>query len=488
VAAALAAGETLAIADVTDDPRVEAHHAAQFAPLRRRANLAAPMLREGRWVGTISLFGPEPRAWTPGEQVLFRAAAERLWSALETARALREADLERGRLQALLDALPVGVLVADGDGAIVHFSEALARIMRGTRLVGSAEEYAHYRAWWTASGEPLRPEEWGLARALRDGTTSVGELIDVERLDGTRATILNAAAPVRDAAGQVVGAVAAVLDVTDQRRLEERLRHAQKLEAVGQLAGGIAHDFNNLLTVIKGNLEFVQEALEDELPGGHPVLDDLEQIARSAERTRTLVRQLLAFSRRQQLRLQRVRVDALVTEAERLLRRVLGEDIVLAVHVEGTPAVVLADPGQLEQVLMNLAVNARDAMRTPAHGHAGTGGMLALEVDATALGADEAAGWDDVAPGRYVRLVVRDTGHGMDAATRARAFEPFFTTKPVGVGTGLGLATVHGIVRQAGGAIRVDSAPGAGTTFTILLPAAEEPDADDEPDARAPIG
>jgi CheY-like chemotaxis protein len=173
------------------------------------------------------------------------------------------------------------------------------------------------------------------------------------------------------------------------------------------------------------------------------------------------------------VRPQLLRVGDVVRQAERLLRRVIGEGIALEVRAADAPP-VHADPGQLEQVLMNLAVNARDAMLTPLHGTAGAGGVLAIEVDAVRLDAAQARAWDAAAPGRWVRLRVRDTGHGMDADTRAHAFEPFFTTKAVGQGTGLGLATVFGIVRQAGGSVRVDSAPGRGATFTILLPAAAD--------------
>jgi signal transduction histidine kinase/CheY-like chemotaxis protein len=454
--ASLRAGETLAV-DGT-------------AP-RTRAVLATPLVRDGAWAGVIALLDVAPRSWTGREVMLFRAAAERVWSALEVARALRAADLDRRRLQAVLDALPVGVLVAGAGGEIVHFSDRLARIMGGRRLARSGDEYGVYRGWWSDTGAPLAVEEWGLARALRQGVTSVGQLIDVERFDGGRVTILNAAGPVRDVDDRIIGAVAVVTDVTEQRRVDARLRQAQKLEAVGQLAGGVAHDFNNLLTVVLGNLELVR----DTIPAGHPAHVELGEIGRAAERARMLVRQLLAFSRKQQLRPRPVHVAALVAASERVLDRVLGDDVELVVRAADGLPTVLADPAQLEQVLVNLAANARDAMRTPAHGHPGAGGTLVVEIDAATLDAEEARGWDDVVPGRYVRLVVRDTGHGMDAATCVHAFEPFFTTKPVGAGAGLGLATAHGIVRQAGGAIRVDSAPGLGATFTILLPADEQP-------------
>jgi nitrogen-specific signal transduction histidine kinase/CheY-like chemotaxis protein len=272
--------------------------------------------------------------------------------------------------------------------------------------------------------------------------------------------------------------------VSLQRQLEAELRQAHKMEAVGQLAGGIAHDFNNLLTVISGNLELADADLPDTLPADAPLRLDLSEIGQSATRAHGLVRQLLAFSRKQAICPQRLRLGAVVLRAEQLLRRVIGEEILLTVDVAAEATWVEADAGQLEQVLLNLAVNARDAMLTARHGHPGTGGALRLEVDALTVGADEARPGEDLTPGAWVRLLVRDTGHGMDATTRARAFEPFFTTKQVGAGTGLGLSTVFGIVRQAGGAVRIESAPGAGTTFTLLFPAC--PAAEDRVDPAGP--
>jgi signal transduction histidine kinase len=253
------------------------------------------------------------------------------------------------------------------------------------------------------------------------------------------------------------------------RASEEQLRRAQKLEALGQLAGGIAHDFNNLLMVIRGNLDIMSE----DLPPDHTVQTDLAEIRSATERTRTLVRQLLAFSRKQVLAVQRLDVNDVVRDGERLLRRVIGEEIALHVSAAPEPLLVEADAGQLEQVLLNLAINARDAMLTPLHGHPGTGGSLTVETDAVSLALADVAARDSLPPGNYVRLTVRDTGHGMDAETVRHVFEPFFTTKPVGQGTGLGLATAFGIVTQSGGSIRVQTAPGAGTTFVILLPRVE---------------
>ena len=288
------------------------------------------------------------------------------------------------------------------------------------------------------------------------------------RANGQYATVVDRGYVTRDLAGQAVRMIGAMEDETEREQLQERLRQAQKMEAVGQLAGGIAHDFNNLLTVITGNLEFAAA----DLPIGHRVREDLDEIAQATDRARELVRQLLAFSRKQAVVLQPVNLSEVVSAAESLLRRVIGEEIVLDVHLETELPLIRADRGQLEQVLMNLAVNARDAMLTPAHGTRGRGGILQIETAHVQLTNEELLKIPDMQSGRAVRLRVRDSGHGMDDATRERAFEPFFTTKNIGQGTGLGLATVFGIVKHFGGAITVDSIPGTGTMFCLYFPIA----------------
>ena len=247
-------------------------------------------------------------------------------------------------------------------------------------------------------------------------------------------------------------------DVTERKRLEEQFRQAQKMEAVGRLAAGVAHDFNNLLTAILGTTDLMLEDLSPD----DPDREGLHDIRSASERAAVLTRQLLTFSRQQVVSPQVLRLNDLVLELEKLLRRLLGEDVTIRVAVAPDCGGVKADPGQLEQVIVNLAVNARDAMPN--------GGRLTLETKNVDLDADYPTDRVTIPAGRYVMLAVTDTGTGMDAPTKARIFEPFFTTKPVGKGTGLGLATVYGAVEQSGGYIWLYSEVGQGTSFKIYLP------------------
>ncbi len=240
-------------------------------------------------------------------------------------------------------------------------------------------------------------------------------------------------------------------DVTERRRLEEQLRHAQKMEAIGQLAGGVAHDFNNLLTAILGYTNLIL----DEVPADAPIRNDLEEIRSAGERAAALTRQLLAFSRRQMLQPRIVDVNGLIRQIEKLLRRLISEDVQLTTNLSDNLVPVLVDPASIEQVLVNLAVNARDAMPR--------GGRLTLETANVDFDETAVQRYSPMQPGRYVKLVISDTGQGMDEPTQARVFEPFFTTKEQGRGSGLGLATVYGIVKQSGGFVYVSSAPDHGT-------------------------
>jgi signal transduction histidine kinase len=249
----------------------------------------------------------------------------------------------------------------------------------------------------------------------------------------------------------------------DKNRLEEQYRQSQKMEAVGQLAGGIAHDFNNLLTAIQGYGELLAEML----PPGSVEAAHLSEVRLAADRAAALTRQLLAFGRRQILEPRVLDPRACLREIEPLLRRLIGEDIDVIFRASDTVANIRADPGQIQQVLMNLAINARDAMPN--------GGTLIFEVADGELDEGFTQQYRSVTPGRHVLFTVTDTGIGMSEETQARIFEPFFTTKQKGKGTGLGLATVYGIVKQSGGSIWVTSAPGRGATFKIYLPRVEEP-------------
>ncbi|MFI5180040.1 MAG: PAS domain S-box protein [Thermoanaerobaculia bacterium] len=257
------------------------------------------------------------------------------------------------------------------------------------------------------------------------------------------------------------GVIINARDLTERQALEAQFRQAQKMEAFGRLAGGVAHDFNNLLTVIQGYGEVLRSSLAKGDPNGTPV----EEILKAAERAATLTHQLLAFSRKQILSPRIIRLDAAVAEMEKMLRRLIGEDVELVISLGAALGCIKADPGQIVQVLMNLAVNARDAMPN--------GGRLTIEVTNADLDEASATKPGHPEPGRYVMLAVRDTGVGMDAEVLSHLFEPFFTTKGPGKGTGLGLATAYGIVKQSGGYIWASSTPGSGTTFRIYMPRVE---------------
>lgn len=367
--------------------------------------------------------------------------------------ALREAE---ALYRSVVDTSPDGIVVVDSEGRIVFASaqalesfglkspeEALGRSGFDFFKEGGRESAMARFASMLESGERTR-YDYDLFRG--DGTSFVGEIN---------------ASPIRDTAGIAKGVVAVIRDVTDRRQLEDRLRHARKMEAVGQLAAGVAHDLNNLLSPVLGYAELILDGVEEEAR----IARHAEQIQRAGLRARDLVRQLLAFGRRQTLQVRTLDLNRVLEGLEKLLRRTLRANIRMVMETAPSLPPIRADVGQIEQVIMNLAVNAQDAMPE--------GGALLFRTQVVSGEAGAVKNGTIVDAGRQVALVVADGGCGMDSDTRERIFEPFFTTKSYGKGTGLGLSTVYGIVTQHGGNIQVLSEPGMGTTFIITFPVTE---------------
>jgi PAS domain S-box-containing protein len=352
---------------------------------------------------------------------------------------------------------PIGFYRFTQDGRVLQANPALVHMLgyrdlaalKAARVSDFFADASEYTAW-----RDQLDRDWVVRRFQAQW----------RRVDGTPIWVEDNARSVETPDG--VCYEGAVSDITDAKRMERQFYQAQKMEAIGRLAGGISHDFNNLLTAILGYADLVLA----QLPRDHALRDDVDGIRKAAESASSLTRQLVAFSRRQVLAPKVLDLSAVVHDTERLLARVIGEDVELRLTLDERAGRVKVDPSQIEQVLMNLAVNARDAM---SHG-----GKLTLETAAIEFTEPHADGL--MPPGRYVMLAITDTGAGMTEEVRSRLFEPFFTTKEPGKGTGLGLATVYGIVKQTGGSIFVYSELGVGTTFKIYLPQVE---AEEEPAA-----
>jgi PAS domain S-box-containing protein len=398
----------------------------------------------------------------PALHVIFRDITERKRAEEALARLNRQHEL-------ILCSAAEGILGLDAQGNHTFVNPATERMLgyEPDELLGR-----HSHSLWHHSkpdGSPYPGEECQIYSAYRDGKVhrESGEVF--WRKDGTSFPVEYASTPIYEH-GRLTGAVVTFTDITERLELEAQFRQAQKMESVGQLASGIAHDFNNLLTVINGTAELLLAQVSQD----DPVRADVQEISCAGERAATLTRQLLAFSRQQILEPRVLTFNIVVAGMESLLRRLLGEDIDLVVVRAPGLGHVKADPGQLEQVITNLVVNARDAMPR--------GGRLTLETENVEI--DEAyarAHGEAVPPGSYVRLTVSDSGVGMNEATRARIFEPFFTTKGPSLGTGLGLSTVFGIVKQSRGFIWVYSEVGHGTSIQICLPRVTEPADTDRP-------
>jgi two-component system cell cycle sensor histidine kinase/response regulator CckA len=362
------------------------------------------------------------------------------------------------RMRFALEVSHVGVWEHNGVNDRVFWSDTVARhhgISPGT-FGGRVEDFL----------ERVHPDERAsLGAAIANAITTRQHELRIEYRavwpDGTERRLATTAHYTFNEAGELIRGAGVTIDITEQRSLEEQLRQAHKMDAIGQLAGGVAHDFNNMLTAILGNADFL---LEDLVPGDRR-RQEVEEIKQAGQRAAALTQQLLAFSRKQRLAPRVLRLGDVASGVAPMLRRLLGETIELSTVMDDRSN-VKADAGQIEQVLMNLAVNARDAMKN--------GGRLTIETRDVVLDHTYAHQHTGVRPGAYVMVAVSDTGEGMDAATQRRIFEPFFTTKATGQGTGLGLATVYGIVTQSGGHIWVYSEPGHGTSFKVYLPRTDE--------------
>jgi PAS domain S-box-containing protein len=355
--------------------------------------------------------------------------------------------LSHERCEAVLDALGHGVCLLTPEGRIEQANRAMAAMWGkpAQEMVGRAPHEVLPGLAPPSAACPF----YRLRKSLRRESAEwqwAGRWYQVT------------ADPIFDRKGKLTGAVVTMVDNTERKLLEEQLRHSHKMEAIGRLAGVLAHDFSNLLTMISG----YGQMLLDGLPARDPGRKDVEAMLEAAGRATHLTRQLLTIGRRQPVRPRSLDLNRLVSRLERILRRVAGRRIQLSVALKRPLGRIKADPTQIEQVIMNLVVNARDAMPK--------GGRLTIETSQTQVKKDGAPGRPDLPPGRYIRLTVRDTGSGMDADTRSHLFEPFFTTKAASKGVGLGLPIVYGIVRQSGGGIEVDSEPGQGAAFRVSFP------------------
>jgi len=378
-----------------------------------------------------------------GEDITDRKRAEE---------ALRESE---EKLRAISESALDAVILIDDQGKVAYWNPAAERIFgyTGEEILG---KNVH---------EVLAPErfhgrfERGFRTFSKTGEgDAVGRIVELvaRRRDGAEIPVELAVSPISMKGKYWASAI--VRDITERKRLEERLNHAMKMEAIGRLAGGVAHDFNNNLVPIMG----ISHMLLEEFDPKHPFYEDIEEIREAGRRCAELTRQLLAFGRRQVLKVSMLDLNEVIRNMEKMLGRVIGENIYLETRLAPDLAGVKADKGQMEQVIVNMAVNARDAMPR--------GGKLTIATRNVRLDEDYTNSRVAVTPGRYVMLAVSDTGTGMDEETMARIFEPFFTTKEKGKGTGLGMATAYGVVKQLGGDIRCYSEPGKGTTFEIYMP------------------
>jgi PAS domain S-box-containing protein len=441
----------LAVENAQHDPRLTPIHDL----MRQRGTISLlilPLIVEGEVVGSLGLDAIQPRHFTAGEVSLAWSVADQVSGALARA----EMSQTLHRLSTAIEQTAEGVVILDTSGAIVYVNPAFEQITGYGRdeAVGQSMDILRSGGHDQVLFEEMRA-------SLDAGRVWHGRVVN-KRKDGTLYTDETTVTPVRNESGTIVNYVQVKRDVTRELELEEQYRQAQKMEAVGQLTAGIAHDFNNLLTAING----FAELLQFELSLNDPRHELVDRILDSGRRAADLVRQLLAFSRKQIIQPRVLDLNQVVVEMDRLLGPIIGEDIDLKTNLEPDLWPIQVDPAQIEQVIVNLAVNARDAMPS--------GGKLTIETANMILDEDYVADHLGAQPGEHVVLSVSDSGAGMNEEVKARIFEPFFTTKERGKGSGLGLATVYGIIKQSNGHIWVYSEERKGTTFKIYLPRSGE--------------
>jgi PAS domain S-box-containing protein len=457
---------SLAALHIDSKRQMDAMRVALTAFLATEADLRDQRSRNAARAATIVIFGGVLLSLGMGGLLAMitrrhlRGLAQHYGHAVADAHA-QAADLAATRRysEQLLNAIGEGICGLDQHGCITFANSAAARMTgwEPAELLGQPMHERLHHSY--ADGAPYPPDRSPILATLRDGTVHQVATEVFWRKDGTPLPVEYTSGPIADD-GAIAGAVVAFRDISERLRLEGQLLQAQKLESIGRLSGGIAHDFNNMLTTIMGCAELAS----DTLPPDHPAQQDLQTIQNATDRASALTRQLLTFARKQAIAVQTLDLNELLDDIDRLLRRLIGADISLVAHPAPGLWPISADRNQIEQVLVNLAVNARDAMPG--------GGKLTIETANVELDAAYAQQHLNIQPGPYVMLAVSDTGLGMPPEVQTRIFEPFFSTKEISKGTGLGLATSYGIIQQHGGAIWVYSEVSQGTTFKIYLPRA----------------
>ena len=383
--------------------------------------------------------------------------------AIEGQRAKERLRRDRDLISRIMETSPVGIVVTDQEGKIT-FANHRAEEVLGLTKDAIAQRTCSVLAWRSTDleGNSLAEQPSLLKHVLDSGQVAQDVHYTIDRANGRHTLLSTNATPLFDAAGKIDGMVATVEDITERLMLEAQLRQSQKMESVGQLAAGVAHDINNILTVIQGHAGLLLNVT----PPDSDSVRSLKQISAASERAASFVRQLLTFSRKQIFRSKILNLNMVLQNLQNILPQMLGEDIALEARYQPNLPRIEADTGMIEQIVMNLAVNARDAMPK--------GGKLLIATSAVEIGAAHARQHSEAQPGWFVCLTVTDTGCGMDHKVLQRLFEPFFTTKEMGKGTGLGLATIYGMVKQHQGWIEVQSEIGIGSTFKVFLPVASE--------------